>query len=453
MKNPWKFVLSRHIKQQGLEAQPRRDSNPQSSDPKSDALSIRPRGRNRVFQRTEAVLIRLCGLNRGLFQEARGAGHIKQKGLEGQPRKDSNPQSSDPKSEALSIRPRGRNRVFQRTEAVLIRLCGLNRGLFQEARGAGHIKQQGLEAQPRRDSNPQSSDPKSDALSIRPRGRNRVFQRTEAVLIRLCGLNRGLFQEARGAGHIKQQGLEAQPRRDSNPQSSDPKSDALSIRPRGRNRVFQRTEAVLIRLCGLNRGLFQEARGAGHIKQKGLEGQPRKDSNPQSSDPKSEALSIRPRGRNRVFQRTEAVLIRLCGLNRGLFQEARGAGHIKQKGLEAQPQRDSNPQSSDPKSDALSIRPRGRNRVFQRTEAVLIRLCGLNRGFFQEARGAGHIKQKGLEAQPRRDSNPQSSDTKSDALSIRPRGRNRVFQRTEAVLIRLCGLNRGFFRRLEELGE
>ncbi|KAK2885207.1 hypothetical protein Q8A73_021681 [Channa argus] len=257
MKNPWKFVLSRHIKQKGLEAQPQRDSNPQSSDPKSDALSIRPRGRNRVFQRTGAVLIRLCGLNRGLFQEARGAGHIKQKGLEAQPRSDSNPQSSDPKSDALSIRPRGRNRVFQRTEAVLIRLCGLNRGFFQEARGAGHIKQKGLEAQPQRDSNPQSSDPKSDALSIRPRGRNRVFQRTEAVLIRLCGLNRGLFQEARGAGHIKQQGLEAQPRRDSNPQSSDPKSDALSIRPRGRNRVFQRTEAVLIRLCGLNRGFFR----------------------------------------------------------------------------------------------------------------------------------------------------------------------------------------------------
>ena len=33
------------LKKKKIKIRPRRDSNPQSSDPKSDALSIRPRGR------------------------------------------------------------------------------------------------------------------------------------------------------------------------------------------------------------------------------------------------------------------------------------------------------------------------------------------------------------------------------------------------------------------------
>ena len=107
---------------------PRRDSNPQSSDPKSAALSIRPR----------------C-LHVALLQVSTKDKIIK----ENRPRRDSNPQSSDPKSAALSIRPR----------------C-LHVALLQVSTKDKIIK----ENRPRRDSNPQSSDPKSDALSIRPRG-------------------------------------------------------------------------------------------------------------------------------------------------------------------------------------------------------------------------------------------------------------------------------------------
>ena len=42
------------LKLQSEKHWPRRDSNPQSSDPKSDAISIRPRGRREIFSKSNS---------------------------------------------------------------------------------------------------------------------------------------------------------------------------------------------------------------------------------------------------------------------------------------------------------------------------------------------------------------------------------------------------------------
>ena len=48
---------------------PRRDSNPQSSDPKSDALSIRPRGR--PFGQTEIDIIKITWTGNNFWFDGR----------------------------------------------------------------------------------------------------------------------------------------------------------------------------------------------------------------------------------------------------------------------------------------------------------------------------------------------------------------------------------------------
>ena len=133
------------------------------------------------------------------------------------PRRDSNPQSSDQKSDALSIRPRGHLLTMHKQQETCVTTT-----IYYYKR---HKNQCRKNIRPRRDSNPQSSDQKSDALSIRPRGHLLTTHKQQETCVTTT-----IYYYRR---HKNQCRKNIRLQRDSNPQSSDPKSDALSIRPRG----------------------------------------------------------------------------------------------------------------------------------------------------------------------------------------------------------------------------
>ena len=74
--------------------------------------------------------------------------------------------------------------------------------------------------------------------------------------------------------------------------------------------------------------------------------------------------------------------------------------------MKYQPHGDSNPQSSDSKSDALSVRLCGHKTIALSVKNYIF-ASSLDK------------KEETEKCRPQRDSNPQSSDSKSDALSVR----------------------------------
>ncbi|KAK6742294.1 hypothetical protein RB195_009887 [Necator americanus] len=138
---------------------PWQDSNLQSSDPKSDALSIRPQGLSACFclGTSQYVLDKRLSEIMSIPLAQRNAQKFR-------PWQDSNLQSSDPKSDALSIGPR---------PVLFLNLSVIGSLILKLCRTSCSEKAQKF--RPWQDSNLQSSDPKSDALSIRPQGLSACF--------------------------------------------------------------------------------------------------------------------------------------------------------------------------------------------------------------------------------------------------------------------------------------
>ena len=127
---------------------------------------------------------------------------------------------------------------------------------------------------------------------------------------------------------------------------------------------------------------------------------PRQDSNLQSSDSKSDALSIRPHG----------PCVSFASMQHSIPNYYHYSKQTWSKSI-IRPRQDSNLQSSDWKSDALSIRPHGPCVSFASMQ------CSIpNYYHYQKQTWSKRM------IRPRQDSNLQSSDSKSDALCIRPHG-------------------------------
>ena len=116
-----------------------------------------------------------------------------------------------------------------------------------------------------------------------------------------------------------------------------------------------------------------------------------RNSNPQSSDSKSDALSLGPCGP--VSCQLYLLLVQLPSVVPYIDILCKNFPLCKTK---CRPQRDSNPHSSDSKSDALSV-------PYIDILSEKFPLCK-------------------TKCRPQRDSNPHSSDSKSDALSVGPCG-------------------------------
>ena len=139
---------------------------------------------------------------------------------------------------------------------------------------------------------------------------------------------------------------------------------------------------------------------------------PQRDSNPQSSDSKSHALSVGLCGH--VYCQLYLLLVQLPSI-------VPCVGYISKKfplcQAKSLPQRDSNPQSSDSKSDALSLGPCGH--VDCQLYLLLVQLPSVVPCNDSISKNFPLCQTK---KRPQRDSNPQSSDSKSDALSVGPCG-------------------------------
>ena len=121
------------------------------------------------------------------------------------------------------------------------------------------LPSQKMKIRPQRDSNPQTSDLKSDALSIRPCGYRKYFEMGRFKMLWLplfyclheqIFLKHHLAEKFLAVNHyvlsavrylnLPSQKMKSRPQRDLNPQFSDSKSDVLSVRPCGRWKVVEK---------------------------------------------------------------------------------------------------------------------------------------------------------------------------------------------------------------------
>ena len=129
---------------------------------------------------------------------------------------------------------------------------------------------------------------------------------------------------------------------------------------------------------------------------------------PQSSDSKSDALSFEPCGH--VY----CQLYVTCSVVPCVDSISK---KFPLRQAKSRPQRDSNPQSSDSKSDVLSVGPCGH--VSCQLYFLLVQLPSVVPCNDSISKNFPLCQTK---SRPHRDSNPQSSDSKSDALSVGPCG-------------------------------
>ena len=137
-----------------------------------------------------------------------------------------------------------------------------------------------------------------------------------------------------------------------------------------------------------------------------------RDSYPQSSDSKSDALSVGPCGH--VYCKMYLLLVQLPSVVSCNDSISKNFPLCQTK---SRPQRDSNPQSSDSKSDALSVGPCGH--IYCQLYLLLVQLPSVVPCNDSISKNFPLCQTK---SRPQRDSNPQSSDSKSDALSVGPCG-------------------------------
>ena len=138
----------------------------------------------------------------------------------------------------------------------------------------------------------------------------------------------------------------------------------------------------------------------------------RRYSNPQSPDSKSDASSVGPCGH--VYCQLYLLLLQLPSVVPCKDFPCKNFPCVKQK---IDHRRYSNPQSSDSKSDALSVGPCGH--VYCQLYLLLLQLPSVVPCKDFPCKNFPCVKQK---IDHRRYSNPQSSDSKSDALSVGPCG-------------------------------
>ena len=193
-----------------------------------------------------------------------------------------------------------------------------------------------------RDSNPQSSDSKSDALSVGQCGH--VSCQLYLLLVQFPSVVPCVDPISKKSPLCQ---AKCRPQRDSNPQSSDSKSDALSVGPCGR--VSCQLYLLLLQLPSVvpcNHSILPLCQAKSRRQ---------RDSNPQSSDSKSDALSVGQCGH--VSCQLYLLLVQLPSVVPCVDSISKKFPLCQAK---CRPQRGSNPQSSDSKSDALSVGPCGR---------------------------------------------------------------------------------------------
>ena len=199
----------------------------------------------------------------------------------------------------------------------------------------------------------------------------------------------------------------SRPQRDSNPQSSDSKSDALSVGPCGH--VYCQLYLLLVQLPSVVSCNDSISKNFPLCQTKS---RPQRDSNPQSSDSKSDALSVGPCGH--VYCQLYLLLVQLPSVVPCNDSISKNFPLCQTK---SRPQRDSNPQFSDSKSDALSVGPCGH--VYCQLYLLLVQLPSVVSCNDSISKNFPLCQ---IKRRPQSDSNPQSSDSKSDALSVGPCG-------------------------------
>ena len=137
-------------------------------------------------------------------------------------------------------------------------------------------------------------------------------------------------------------------------------------------------------------------------------------SNPQSSDSKSDALSIGPHGL--INDDSYLTLLAVSDSRKILMGKMFEMNTART--LKTWPWWGSNPQSSDSKSDALSIGPHG----LINDDSYLTLLAVSDSRKILMGKMFEMNTARTLKTWPWWGSNPQSSDSKSDALSIGPHG-------------------------------
>ena len=212
-------------------------------------------------------------------------------------------------------------------------------------------------SRPQSDSNPQSSDSKSDALTVGPCGH--VSCQLYLLLVQLPSVVPCVDSISKKFPLCQ---AKCRPQRDSNLQSSDSKSDALSVGPCGH--VSCQLYLLLVQL--------PSAVPCNHSISKKFplcqaKSRRQRDSNPQSSDSKSNALSV---GQcSHVSCQLYLLLVQLPSVVPCVDCISKKFPLCQAK---CRPQRDSNPQSSYSKSDALSVGPCGH--VFCQLYLLLVQL-------------------------------------------------------------------------------
>ena len=250
-------------------------------------------------------------------------------------------------------------------------------------------------SRPQRDSNPQFSDSKSDALSVGPCGH--VYCQVYLLLVQLPSVVPCTESISKNFPLCQ---TKSRPQKDSNPQSSDSKSDALSVGPCGH--VYCQLYLLLVQLPSVVscNDLISKNFPLCQIKSR-----PQRDSNPQSSDSKSDALSVGPCGH--MYCQLYLLLVQLPSVVPCNDSISKNLSLCQAKSRRL---RDSNPQVSDSKPYPLG-------HVYCQLYLLLVQLPSVVSCNDSISKNFPLCQAK---SRPQRDSNPQSSDSKSDALSVGP---------------------------------